>query len=301
MSKSPEKIINELTFSLYKGKIQGKFLGPTQDMPKRHIYMIDGKRKTGVTTYLNIKDKSTALMKWQGETTAKHLFNLMEKGGTISQDDVVKAIFAHVDEKNKAADLGSEIHDWIERYINHKLKKKGYPKPEMPTDQNVVTGVTSFLEWESEHKVKYLWAERIVYSKKYDYIGKADFGASVDGETCLCDIKTGNGMYNSVLAQTAAYAYADTEECGMKYAGRWAIRIAKETPDEYQTRMELKNKIKNLLGKRENEIEPYQIFEAKFLDNEKENLQRDFDGFLHHYNLVKWDKITDFYKFKQYD
>lgn len=298
MQKTPDKIINEIHFSLYKGKIQGKFLGPTQEMPNRHIYMIDNKRKTGVTTYLNIKDKSSALMSWQGEMTAKHLFEVMETGKTITQEDVVKAIFTHEREVKKAADLGSEIHDWIERYINYKLKKKDFSKPEMPEDPNVLTGVTSFLEWESEHKVKYLWAERVLYSKKYDYIGKGDFGAVVDGDTCLCDIKTGNGMYNSVLAQTAAYVHADTEECGIKYKGRWAIRIAKETPDEYQKRMELKNKVKALLGKKEKDIEPYKIFEAKFLDNEKENMARDFEGFLHHFNLTKWDNETDFYKYK---
>ncbi len=298
MNKTPEKIVNETLFSLYKGKVQGKFLGPTQDNPNRHMYYIDSKRKTGVTTYLGIKDKSAALMSWQGETTAKHLFDCLDKGLTITQDEIVKAIFLHEDEKNKAADLGKIIHSWCEAYINHKLKKKGFDMPEMPSDQNAVTGVTSFLEWETANKVKYLWSERVLYSKKHDYIGQGDFGAVVNGITCLCDIKTGNGMYNSVLAQTAAYAMADTEESGIKYQGRWAIRLAKETFDEYQTRMELKNKIKALLGKNGKEIEPYQVFEAKFLDDDKSYMKRDFEGFLHHMELLRWDRITDFWSNK---
>lgn len=299
LSKEPAKIVNETLFTLYKGKIKGKFLGPTQDNPTRHMYYVDTgeglKRKTGVTSALNIKDKSTALMSWQGEETAKHLFGVMETGKALTQEDVIKAIFAHEEAKTKAGDIGHEIHSWIEAYINHKLKKKGYDMPEMPEDQCIVTGVTSFLEWENSHKVKYLWSERILYSLKHDYIGRGDFGAVVNGITCLCDIKTGNGMYNSVLAQTAAYAEADREECGIKYQGRWAIRLAKETPDEYQKRMELKNTIKSMLGKKEREIEEYKVFEARFLDEEKSHMQRDFDGFLHHWNLLKWDRETDFF------
>lgn len=285
----------EIISSLYKGKIEVKFLGPTPENPKRHMYYVNGVRKTGVTTALNIKDKSTALLSWSGETIAKHLFDAVISGQIFTQEVIVKAIFAPEEAKNKAADLGHEVHEWIENYINHKLYPKKFKMPEMPEDKNVSTGVVSFLEWESEHKVKYLWAEKVVYSKKHDYIGKADFGAIVDGMTCMCDIKTGNGMYNSVLAQTAAYAMADTEECGIKYEGRWAIRIAKETPEEYEERLKLKAEIRGYLGKSEKTVVPYQVFEAKFLDSERGNMKRDFEGFLCHWNLMKWDKETDFW------
>ena len=280
-------------FELYKGKVKGKFYGPTEDSPQKHMYYIDGKRKSGVTSALNIKDKSAALMSWQGEETAKHLFGLIENGEKLTPESIIKAIFAHEEAKTKAGDLGHQIHEWIENYINYKLKKG--KMPEMPEDQNVITGVTSFLEWETAHKVKYIWAEKVFYSKKYDYIGRGDFGAVVDGLTCLCDIKTGNGMYNSVCAQTAAYAMADTEECGQKYDGRWAIRLAKETPEEYQERMALKNKIKELLGKKGRGVDPYVVFEAKYLDDDNENMERDFGGFLAHWNLMMWDRATDFF------
>lgn len=280
---------------LYKGKVIVKFF------PDSHQYWVDGKRKSGVTTILGIKDKSTALMSWQGEETAKALFKITEKGLTITNEDIVNAIFAHKKSVDASAELGHQIHKWVENYINHKLKKKGFESvPEMPEDKNVITGVTSFLEWESEHKVKYLWSEKILYSKKYDYIGCGDFGAIVDGKMCLCDIKTGNGMYNSVLAQTSAYAHADTEESGMKYDGRWAIRIAKETEKEYHARMELKNKIKSLLGKKETEVETYKVFDALFLDDEKGAMKYDFEeGFLSHQNLLRWDRKTDFYTNKK--
>lgn len=291
--------MTEILFELYKGKVKGKFLGPTPENPKRHMYYIDGKRKTGVTTGCGIKDKSDALVSWNREETAKHLFLLLEKGVKLTEKHVIEAAFASETAKDKAADLGKQVHTWIEQYIKHRLKEKGYEEmPEMPEDPNVLVGVTSFLDWESSHKVKFLWSEKLLYSRKHDYIGTADFGAIVDGVTCLCDIKTGNGMYNSVRMQTAAYAMADTEEAGVKYGGRWAIRIAKETEDEYIERMALKNRIRKLLGKNEQTVEPYQIFEAKFLDEEKESMKYDFEGFLHAWGLLLWDRKTDFWKEK---
>lgn len=288
----------EIPFTLYKGRVSGKFLGPTEDKPNRHMYYVEGKRKTGATTFLGIKDKSEALKSYVREQTIKHLLPTFEAGHKVSEKELAIALYA--DERNtaQAADLGTLVHDWCEQYINHRISPKKHAMPDMPEDAAVALGATSFLQWESEHKVKFLWSEKIVYSLKHDYIGKADFAAKVDGLVCLCDLKTGNGMYNSVRAQTAAYLMADVEECKAKYDGRWAIRIAKETESEYQARMALKNQIRMMLGKDQMEIEPYQVFEAIFLDNEKSALKEDFEAFLAHVALYRWDSKTDFWKMK---
>lgn len=284
---------------MYGGKIRGKFLGPTEDKPNRHMYFIEGKRKTGVTTALGIKDKSAALMSWLRDETIKASMPLFDAHKYISMEQLVKCLYANEQTVKKAADLGSEIHAWIESYINHKTKVKGFEAmPEMPENPAVQQGAASFLAWEAEHKVKFLWSERVVYSKKHDYIGTADFAAKVDGEMCLCDIKSGNGMYNSVRAQTAAYAMAVTEETKEKFEGRWAIRVAKETEEEYEKRMELKDTIRGFLGKDPAPREPYQLFEAVYLDNEKTSMTEDFEAFLSHWNLYKWDAKTDFWKVK---
>lgn len=292
--------MSEKLFELYGGKAKGKFLGPTPESPSRHMYYVNGKRKTGVTTICGIKDKSNALVSWSREETARHLLNLLERGEKITEKSVVAAAYASEDIKTRAADLGSKIHEWIEQFIKYNLHgiEPGQEMPEMPEDANVLTGVNSFLEWVAAHDVKFLWSERLLYSLEHDYIGTGDFGAIVDGKTCLCDIKTGNGMYNTVRMQTAAYAKADEEECGAKYDGRWAIRIAKETKAEYLERMELKNKVKQILGGNVNNVEPYQVFEAKFLDEEEGSMKYDFDGFLHAWGLLLWDRKTDFWKEK---
>ena len=278
---------NEIITKLYSGKCEVKFLGPTEDHPKRHLYYVNGERKRSVTAITGIIDKSGALVPWALEEAAKHLFPILEAGKKITEEDVVRAVFASDAAKEKAADLGTAIHGFCENYINAKLGKG--KMPEMPEDGKILTGVTSFLEWESQHKVKFLWAEKVLYSKKHDYMGKADFAAMVDGERCLCDIKSGNGLYSGVRLQTAAYAMADTEESKTKYAGRWAIRVAKETGQEYADRMEMKNKIKLLLGKKGKEVYPYQVFEAKFLDLKGDEMEKDFAAFVHAIKLGDWN------------
>ena len=43
------------------------------------------------------------------------------------------------------------------------------------------------------------------------------------------------------------------------------------------------------------EIKPFQVFEAKDLDNGENFIERDFQAFLHHQEVYKWDKLTDPY------
>lgn len=271
--------------TLYNGKVEVTLF------PDSHIYYvkINGEkwRPKSVTGVTGIKDKSQALVPWALEEAAKHLIACLEKGKKIDEEQIIQAVFASQEYTERAADLGTKIHDWIEQYIKSKISKKN-PAPEMPEDDAVVIGVNSFLAWEENHKVKFLWAEKLIYSKKHDYIGKADFAAIVDGKRCLCDNKTGNGLYDGVLTQTAAYLKADEEESGEKYDGRWAIRISKETEKEYIARIGIKNKIKSILGKKETELYPYQVFQAVYLDDEKENLKEDFDAYLAEKVVSDW-------------
>lgn len=276
--------------TLYKGKVKARFLGPTEEMPNRHIYQIDGERKKSVTGIIGIKDKSMALVPWALEEAAKFLFAVLDGKKEINQKVIVAAVFASQESKERAADLGTKVHDWIERYIKYKLGQKGYEKlPEMPEDSNVITGVTSFINWESEHKVKYLWTEKLLYSKKLNYMGKADFAAVIDGKKCLCDLKASNGLYKEVRMQTAAYRNADEEEEGLPYAGRWAIRISKETLEEYLQRMSLKASTKALLGKKAPDTKDYMVFEAKYLDEDKGAYKEDIEAFKACLTLSKWD------------
>ena len=108
-------------------------------------------------------------------------------------------------EKEAAADAGTAIHDWIEKKI------KGEDQ-EIPEDEKVKNGVLAFLQWTNENKIKWLENEKIVYSKKHDFIGKLDAIAKINGRKFLIDYKSSKGLYPEFYLQTAAYQLAYEEE-----------------------------------------------------------------------------------------
>lgn len=292
---------NEVLTPLYNGKVVIKFY------PASHQYWISVdsgktyKRKTGSTTYIGIMDKSTPLMSWQQGMTLDFLFECISKGVKIDTDRAIEAVIQHETAKDKAADIGNQIHEFCEFYIRHKLKQKGFETlPSIPNFPEAVTGANAFLSWLDEHKVNFVSTERPVYSRKYDYVGTLDFEAVIDGELCLGDFKSSNGLYQAVRMQTASYAEADMEECGKrKYAGRWAVRLSKYTEEEYNIREDRKRQIKQAIAKfkgteiKEYPPKPYQVFEAQFLDNDRRAMKHDFAAFLNTIDLTKWNRATD--------
>ncbi len=294
MEEKKEGVIES---ELYGGKVKVKYYGPIPEKPNRHLYYVNGERKTGVTTFIGIKDKSQALLSWATELAENHLLDLLHNNKSITEYDILRAISLHSEIKEDAANIGKEIHGWCEKYIKYKLRIKGYNTiPELSERKEVQIGINAFLDWEKEHKVKFVSSERLVYSKKYDFIGTMDIEAKIDGKLCLIDLKSSNGLYNTVQMQTAAYLKADEEESGRKYKGRWAIRLAKETEKEYLTRMEKKNARRIKKGKKSIEYPTYKIFEAKYLDEDEMQIEKDYKAFLAAVKLFKWDAETDYFK-----
>ncbi|HPQ42907.1 MAG TPA: hypothetical protein PKZ42_01670 [Syntrophales bacterium] len=198
-----------------------------------HIYI---KRETNewpisVTGATSIVDKSRPLIFWAVGLMRDHLLEIVENGKAILSDNILEASKLHQQKKEEAANKGSEVHNWIEQYINSKLKKNT-EKPTMPKDEQILNGVLAFLDWEKQHKVKFLATEKLIYSKKHNYVGLMDAKAKIDGRVCVVDFKTSSGLYNEMRYQVAAYQGADEEETGEQYTGnRWLIRFDKNTAE----------------------------------------------------------------------
>lgn len=290
-----------ITSYLYGGEVRVDFY------PNSHMYKVtdekyglDKQRVKGVTTYLGIKDKSAPLVSWATEMAGLYLYDILSSGNPITMDDVRSAIGRHKEIKEEAALIGTAMHEWCEYFIKHKLGREGFEKaPEMPDDAQIALGVTSFLEWYMAHNVQFLNSERVVYSRKHQYIGTMDFEAIVDGKLTGGDFKSSNGLYNTVLAQISAYQQAAEEEAEhlktpIKFENRVAVRLSKETESEYCERMKRKNMIK---GKAEDAFDPYVPFEWKVFEG-RETHERDLKAFLTAKALFEWDAETDFYKNK---
>lgn len=304
-TKAPREDLKE--FELYDGRFKGRLYEGSH----RYYGSWDGGPFTpmsGVTTYCGIKDKSRPLGMWQQGMTLDFLMRLLADRVKIDHDKAVEAVIQHELYLEQSADIGKEIHAYIEAYINRKLKLTK-EMPEMPNFPEATTGVSAFLDWEKAHKVKWIGTETQVASREYGYVGTLDLEAEIDGEHGISDFKSSNGLYNSVRAQTAAYTMAVIEERKAtkqkvgkdEFKSRWAIRFSKYTEAEYMKREQRKQVIRQAIARYKGKaaksypIKPYQVFEAVPLDTEKGNLQRDFDAFLHMVELTKWDRLTDPY------
>lgn len=216
MPQLPDK-----TFKLYKGSVLIDFY------EKKHWYRHHNTGATiiSVTGVTSIVDKSRPLIIWATRLAETHLTTLINDGKKITVEHVVEACKLHQVRKEEAATSGTLVHKWAEDYI------KGLD-PELPKDEKILNGVTAFLNWVKEHDVKFYESERMVYSKKHDFVGTLDAIAKIKNRTCLIDFKTSNGVYSEMRYQVAGYQLAYEEETGKKFTGpRYLIRFDKDTGD----------------------------------------------------------------------
>jgi hypothetical protein len=253
--------ITMIITKLYGGKVVIKF------DEEKHRYLVNGKRTESVTRFLGSIAKP-ALIPWAVKKTIEHvrihLDDLTSGKVTIDKFNTNEILYgaskAADQARDKAAEIGTAIHFWVEQHIKRQA-------PEMPDDPVILNGVNAFLRWKEEHKVKLLKSEKIIYSKKYDYSGIIDIIAEIDGKPYIVDIKTSNGIYDEMKLQVAAYMQAEQEESGKKYAGRWIIRLGKDLDGDGNP-----------------------DFEAVYLDYEKDAFKKDFAAFVNIMEFYRWQQ-----------
>lgn len=208
---------------------------------KNHLYYCkkNGIFLTGVTTILNVRRKDF-LQWWTVKECAKYLgwFDKKEKDETllnnlikrhseiISMDvdsywrELDRAKKAHTVKSDKGKEKGSVVHEWIKNYI------RGVQQP-TPSDEEVLSCVQAFLNWESQHKIEWLVSEMIVWSPIHLFAGTLDFLCILDGRFTLGDIKTSNMISEEYFLQTGAYDLC-LEEADIIPEQRLIVRISKD-------------------------------------------------------------------------
>lgn len=185
----------------------------------------------GCTTITGIINKP-ALMGWAVKMAGQHLEEHLKPGVAYDEvqikDLILGAKRAHTAKKDKAADIGTMIHKWIEQYVKAEMGLEGHERPENPINEKMQSAIVAFMDWRTKHKVTFTHSETKVYSRMAQVAGTIDAVGTIDGATSLIDFKTSNGLWPEMALQVAFYQQAFTEMTGQPLEKRWIVRFGKE-------------------------------------------------------------------------
>lgn len=223
-------------------KLKLKTISNFEFDPKEHVYKLDGKLLTGVTTILKVRSQP-----WMEFWRSKAMYNaLLPKLSEVQGIDIKRWEDVLAEAKNagnvrskEALESGKIAHDWIEKYIKIKIASEDnrFFLEANTEDEKANSAITQFLKWEEEHHVVWLLSEEKMCSPTHMIGGTVDAVAVIDGVLTVLDFKTSNQVSEDVALQTAAYQILIEEnlEEGSVPQQRAVLRIPKDASAfEYQ-------------------------------------------------------------------
>jgi hypothetical protein len=195
--------------------------------PETHIYTLqkDGQEHIlpSVTRVLSIiaKPKVSA---WAMDLMAQHILDNYSPGMSLEDMALLaqEARGMHLEESRKATGTGSEVHDWIEAFL------QGVPRG-LPVNPSSVKAVQAFLNWWKEEKREVLLSEEIVAHPGLLYAGKVDL---LLADKTLVDFKTSKALYPEYELQLGGYALALEAWQGIRPRKGLLVRIGKDGTTE---------------------------------------------------------------------
>jgi hypothetical protein len=179
-----------------------------------------------VSTIISRFKDSGALMKWAYDTGRTHGY--LEGTGKPAPSSLYEV-------SGKAADIGTAAHAMVEAVI---AGEDPQARPELlalcAEDQTkAVNAFGMYEQWAAQSKLVIVDQEMQLVSEAHRFGGTPDAIGSIEGELCLVDWKTSNGVYSDYLLQLAAYrcAWEETHPDQLLTGGFHLCRFAKEYGD----------------------------------------------------------------------
>jgi len=202
---------------------------------EKHLYSLDGKPLTGVTTILSIGyPKSKHLIDWQVKEGAKYVIDCLS--GAVLDSALVKQLIDASPDAYKialeaAGDIGTIVHDYAYHYEAKKPFRLKEHLEQLTSEQRkaVFTALRQFKEWQSKLDDEVLLLEELVCSPKYIFAGRFDRLAKRNGVITLSDYKTSSGFFITQFIQLAAYCIAIEEWLGIVVEDIEIVRFDKKT------------------------------------------------------------------------
>lgn len=219
------------TKKLYNGEVSIDFY------PDSHRYKMSDQKSylISVTAVTGIIDKSRVLIGWAINLMAAHLKKYLEisTGTQFTAEELLPVIEEaskqHTIKKEEAGSIGGKVHEWAESFANAQINGSDAPEIKDDEEQGVLSGINAFLDWYNAHEIKFLESERLIYSRKYNFVGTLDGIAMINGKRMLIDYKTSKGIYSEMHYQISAYRLAWEEETGEKLDGMVILHFDKES------------------------------------------------------------------------
>lgn len=212
---------------LYNGEVTIIFY------PDSHRYKLEDEKTylVSATGATGILDKSQALIPWACNLMGEYILGYIENTDHLDRDELTKIVGEgkkqHTVKKEEAGNIGNAVHEWIELFVASKMNNT--KPPDEPEDEKVANGVNAFLDWYLSNDVVFHASERLLYSRKHQYVGLTDFIATINGKRVVGDWKTSKRVYDEHRLQLSGYWGAIEEEEGVALDGGLILHCDKET------------------------------------------------------------------------
>jgi len=210
-------------------------------------YPVGDKELASVTTITGLADKSDALIPWAVNCAVDYVVNKLyafgPRSAQLGLDELQDARTKWREVRDEAGDIGTQVHDALEAYLNGVRESGIAPQPDDVGYLIANSGPAVSLFKSAVDKLKALGpykvlaTEQKVVNEDEWYAGRFDALLEVDGETWLIDFKTGASFYPEWGMQLAAYTEAweqaqpyETYDERYKYIDRIKVlRLDKKT------------------------------------------------------------------------
>jgi len=221
---------------------------------------------------------------WVPRVTA--ITDIVAKPGLLKYYAAQKSFEAAQRKLQNSANWGTLTHQTVEKILKGE-KVEIHPK--------ILPSIEAFLEWKYQHNLKVIdpqnHIERMIFDPDHLYAGRMDALVEIDGKLGILDIKTGTGIWDEYLLQTAAYqnAYNKMSKDNEKALTRWILRI-----DQYRECLICGAKIREKSGegviKGGDPLCDHKFSEVKgFVEfRELPDFEKDFKAFLSAKELWEW-------------
>lgn len=155
--------------------------------PRKGYFNAAGDRIVGTTTILGRFKESGPLIKWA--------WNEGREG---------RELYAT---RDTAAEIGTAAHAMVEASIRGNDPEQALAESGLADEHKdrARGAFRAYQTWASMSRLEIIDQEMQLVSEKYQFGGTPDAIGKVNGELCLVDWKTSNGVYSDYLLQLAAY------------------------------------------------------------------------------------------------